>query len=1000
MAPLYKRYVPPKAVPTTQTTGEAPPPPPVRPTKPAPKPTQHEEPQKRKRERTDEEVAERKVKKLRKKGIDPATVELSAKVVPAQKGSDATLENSKDNAENGVKAPASGGPAVPSQGEFAHIKDKKKRHRLEKEARNARIAAEKQVKAGSLRVDASDEEGQTADDGHEVHDIGDAQQLIVEEPLDNAHSVESEAPTPTKRKKRRNDLDDNEALTEAAATSREGTTKSEAVEEDLQRPEEQKYDERLSQPKKRRHRLEAVLEKSDTGARNEETHGNENEHLKKHGSVIGKFQKSQQAGKDAPTNVEDEDNPEAPQPILRDLVPLPLPEKAPTPEFVPDPNALPPWLAKPMVVADDQKSTFAELGVDTRLSNHLSKLGFSDALPVQQALIPLLLQPGSPGARYLPGTESVLPDIAVGAPTGSGKTIAYLMPMIEGMKQLADAGRLRALVVVPTRELVMQVAAVAESLAKASKVKIGVATGTGSFGDEQARLIQRGRKHEPERRQALMARAKRLQYPPPECANDEDAHASDQFEDYLDEIESLDAKQEQLLADVVSELEGHVPTYESACDILVATPGRLLEHLDNTLGFSLAHLEWLVLDEADKLLDGQYSNFLQVITAELERPHSEEEQDARERYLRAEGKWNDSLEKRVRKVVLSATMTRDISKLMELKLKRPQMVLVRGKDATGQENAGEQGDADASFELPPTLQEHSVHVGDGSEKPLFLLQVLNDHIMTTANAGKTFGKHKSTLDFEDSDTDSSSDSDEDSTSSEASSNTSSRRKNRQSRSTGVDEADVNELANADDASIHPSRLAAIEQSAPAPTVLIFTSSTESASRLSHLLSTLTQGARSSSDSINLIPSNILTLTSTTTSKHLSKSLSGIAPTDPVLAITTDRAARGLDALGSRMITHVVQYDVPRSATNYVHRVGRTARAGRWGEAWTLFTHTEARWFVNEVVRGKGVRRIGGPGVEKIKVRLEDEEVRERFRRAIEGLKEDVLSSGKGKRGKK
>jgi ATP-dependent RNA helicase DDX31/DBP7 len=37
--------------------------------------------------------------------------------------------------------------------------------------------------------------------------------------------------------------------------------------------------------------------------------------------------------------------------------------------------------------------------------------------------------------------------------------------------------------------------------------------------------------------------------------------------------------------------------------ILVATPGRLLDHLESTTAFSVAHLQWLVLDEADRLLD-------------------------------------------------------------------------------------------------------------------------------------------------------------------------------------------------------------------------------------------------------------------------------------------------------------------------------------------------------------------------------------------------------------
>ena len=51
-------------------------------------------------------------------------------------------------------------------------------------------------------------------------------------------------------------------------------------------------------------------------------------------------------------------------------------------------------------------------------------------------------------------------------------------------------------------------------------------------------------------------------------------------------------------------------------------------------------------------------------------------------------------------------------------------------------------------------------------------------------------------------------------------------------------------------------------------------------------------------------------------------------------VATDVAARGLDVEG---ITHVINYDVPRVATDYVHRVGRTARAEAEGEAITFVT---------------------------------------------------------------
>src|SRR6266581_1336272 len=58
--------------------------------------------------------------------------------------------------------------------------------------------------------------------------------------------------------------------------------------------------------------------------------------------------------------------------------------------------------------------------------------------------------------------------------------------------------------------------------------------------------------------------------------------------------------------------------------------------------------------------------------------------------------------------------------------------------------------------------------------------------------------------------------------------------------------------------------------------------------------------------------------------------------EPVL-VATDVAARGLDIQG---ITHVVNYDVPPSATDYIHRVGRTARVEATGDAITLVSPHE------------------------------------------------------------
>ncbi|HVU12272.1 MAG TPA: DEAD/DEAH box helicase [Phototrophicaceae bacterium] len=57
-------------------------------------------------------------------------------------------------------------------------------------------------------------------------------------------------------------------------------------------------------------------------------------------------------------------------------------------------------------------------------------------------------------------------------------------------------------------------------------------------------------------------------------------------------------------------------------------------------------------------------------------------------------------------------------------------------------------------------------------------------------------------------------------------------------------------------------------------------------------------------------------------------------------VATDVAARGLDI---EDVSHVINYDVPYDAEDYVHRIGRTGRAGREGVAITLVTPRERRW---------------------------------------------------------
>ncbi len=102
-----------------------------------------------------------------------------------------------------------------------------------------------------------------------------------------------------------------------------------------------------------------------------------------------------------------------------------------------------------------------------------------------------------------------------------------------------------------------------------------------------------------------------------------------------------------------------------------------------------------------------------------------------------------------------------------------------------------------------------------------------------------------------------------------------------------------------------------------------------------------------------------------------------------LLIATDVAARGLDV---EQISHVFNYDVPSEAEAYVHRIGRTARAGRAGTAITLFEPRE-QWLLANVERltKKKIERATVPTVADLKAR--------RLELTRASLRETILGGG-------
>lgn len=170
---------------------------------------------------------------------------------------------------------------------------------------------------------------------------------------------------------------------------------------------------------------------------------------------------------------------------------------------------------------------FPTLGLDDRLLAALTALGYEEPTPIQRAAIPPLLEGH---------------DVLAQAATGTGKTAAFALPMLHLVAPDAPTReRIAALVLVPTRELAMQVA---EAIHKYGR-PLGVV----------AVPVYGG-----------------------------------------------------------ASMEGQIRTLKRGVDIVVATPGRALDHIRRRT-LHLASVKMVVLDEADEMLDMGFAEDLEAILA-------------------------------------------------------------------------------------------------------------------------------------------------------------------------------------------------------------------------------------------------------------------------------------------------------------------------------------------------------------------------------------------------
>ena len=120
---------------------------------------------------------------------------------------------------------------------------------------------------------------------------------------------------------------------------------------------------------------------------------------------------------------------------------------------------------------------FGSLGLTEALVESIAKLGYEEPTPIQREAIPLLIE-----GR----------DVVAQAATGTGKTAAFALPIVQRLASAtAGRGTTRGLVLVPTRELAMQVAEAIHKYARGSGIGVVPIYG-GASAEQQIRALQRG----------------------------------------------------------------------------------------------------------------------------------------------------------------------------------------------------------------------------------------------------------------------------------------------------------------------------------------------------------------------------------------------------------------------------------------------------------------------------------------------------------------------------
>ena len=154
-------------------------------------------------------------------------------------------------------------------------------------------------------------------------------------------------------------------------------------------------------------------------------------------------------------------------------------------------RVLPDWLAKPTTINSDLSGNLIPVEKIPYLAAHvirkLQQHDINHLFPVQSSVIPAILSQMETNSCF--GIDGYQPsDICVSAPTGSGKTLAYVLPIVQSLLRRVVC-HLRALVILPTKDLANQVKQVFEMFTEGTNLRVGLASGLKSFAKDQEQLV-------------------------------------------------------------------------------------------------------------------------------------------------------------------------------------------------------------------------------------------------------------------------------------------------------------------------------------------------------------------------------------------------------------------------------------------------------------------------------------------------------------------------------